>query len=203
MNSQKIRLERAQQVNNFLAGLRTLQHKHPDDSPEFSAAVSQHLQELAARVHLWQPADFPINAGHLWGVYQLHEETDGSLALYASAALAGHAQPPHNHTTWACIAGVMGLERNRYYRALDGGLHPGPAQLALDAVQDLQAGDVCFLGPKDIHDIEIMSAGSAMHLHLYGRGLPHLTHRLRYDLANQHCEYFPAFTGISIFDLTP
>ncbi len=198
-----VRRERSDRVHALITALRALLQQHPADAPEFQQAVCRHLRGLAAYSSLWKLEDFPILDGQRWGVYQLHEEADGSLGLYASAARPGHAQPPHNHTTWACIAGVSGIERNRFYQREEAGQRPGPARLIRSGAQDIGAGGTCFLLADDIHDIEVMPPGDAMHLHLYGRGLPHLHQRLRFDLTLERCEYFPAFTGIPVFDLTP
>ena len=145
---------------------------------------------------MWALEDFPIPADRLWGVYELSEDPDGRFALYASAARPGHAQPPHDHTTWACIAGVEGVELNRLYRIVTGGREPGPAHIELVAEKPLGPGDPIFLGPADVHDILVTGERTAMHLHLYGRGLPHLDRRLRHDTVAGTCEHFPAFTGI-------
>ena len=193
--------ERSERVHALLTFLRVLRQNHSAEAPEFQQAVCAHLTELASHVQLWQLADFPVSEGQRWGVYQLHEEGDGTLALYASAARPGHGQPPHNHTTWACIAGVSGVEFNRFYSRSEGGHQPGLARLELSSEQAIGAGDVCFLSADDIHDIQVTPPHSAMHLHLYGRGLPYLHYRLRYDLALQTCDFFPAFTGIPVFDL--
>lgn len=198
-----VRRERSEQVRALIADLRSLQRQHPAHAPAFRQQVSHQLAALAARPGLWSLDDFPIPDHQRWGVYQLHEEADGTLALYASAARPGHAQPPHDHTTWACIAGVSGIERNRHYRREGPGRGPGAARLTCTTTQDIGAGDTCFLLADDIHDIEVMPPGDAMHLHLYGRGLPHLDRRLRFDLDQGACDYFPAFTGIPVFDLTP
>ena len=153
-------------------------------------------RELAAQSWLWALPDFPIAQDRVWGVYEVSEDPDGRFAVYASAARPGHSQPPHNHTTWACIAGVTGIELNRFFRRVDAGAVPGPAQVEQIAEQNLGAGDVCFLGPDDIHTIDILQPGDAMHLHLYGLGFPRLDKRVRYDRQARTCDYFPVFSDI-------
>ena len=57
---------------------------------------------------------------------------DGRFALYGSAGVPGKAQPPHNHTTWASIAGVFGDEHNVFYERTDRGETPGEGRLTED-----------------------------------------------------------------------
>ena len=68
------------------------------------------LATLASRAELFPQDEFPLGADG--GIYRLSEDPDHRFALYASAGGAGKKVPPHNHTTWAIIAGVHGAERN-------------------------------------------------------------------------------------------
>ena len=67
--------------------------------------------DLASRTELFPPEHFPVPAGSHGAIYRLSEERDRRFALYASAGIAGKAQPPHNHTTWAIISGIYGDEK--------------------------------------------------------------------------------------------
>src|ERR1700730_10716087 len=75
------------------------------------------LASLASRADLFPQDEFPLGADG--GIYGLSEDPDHRLPLYASAGGAGKKVPPHNHTTWAIIAGVHGAERNVGYARLD------------------------------------------------------------------------------------
>jgi len=188
--------ERRALVTTALAAVRAAAGDAAHPSAAARDTIKGVLAGLAAQAHLWTLENFPIAAGAVWGVYEVSEDPDGRFALYASAAHPGHAQPPHNHTTWACIAGVYGVEVNRLYRIVAGGHEPGPAQLELASEIPLGAGDQIFLGPDAVHDIRVIEPATAMHLHLYGLGLPHLDKRLRHDPTTDTCQYFPVFTGI-------
>lgn len=188
--------ERRARVAETLAAVRAAAGDASSPGPRAAQAIERTLRGLAAHAHLWSLADFPIPADRLWGVVEVSEDADGRFALYASAARPGHAQPPHDHTTWACIAGVAGVEVNRMYRIVEGGRAPGPARIELARTVPLGPGDSIFLAPDDVHDIAVAEPADAMHLHLYGRGLPHLVHRLRHDVAAGTCDRFPPFTGI-------
>lgn len=188
--------ERRVRVADTLAQVRAAAGDAASPDAAAAQAITRALQALAAHAHLWSFDDFPIPDDRPWGVVEVSEDADGRFALYASAARPGHAQPPHDHTTWACIVGVSGVEVNRRYRIVAGGREPGPARIELADERPLGPGDTIFLAADDVHDISVAPPGDAMHLHLYGRGLPHLTRRLRHDVAAGTCEYFPPFTGI-------
>jgi len=188
--------ERRTRVREALDQVRAVAATSAAPQAAAIARIKETLVELATRGHLWDLRDFPIADGQLWGVYEISEDEDGRFALYASAALPGHAQPPHNHTTWACIAGVAGVEVNRLYRLVEGDMQAGPGRV--EAVEEiaLGAGDVMFLQADDIHDIRVAGPAAAMHLHLYGLGLPHLHKRLRFDMATGSWQVFPVFSEI-------
>ena len=107
---------RARAVDTFLAQARNLLPRAAAASGESLRAVAEALVRLGQRGSLFPAAQFPIDAEHPAQVYRLAEDADGGFALYLSAGIAGKAQPPHDHTTWAVIAGVEGNERNVLYR---------------------------------------------------------------------------------------
>src|SRR4051812_32533070 len=77
------------------------------------------LAALAGRAELFPQEGFPLGARG--GFYRGAEDPAHRSALSASAGGAGKKAPPHNHTTWAIIAGVHGAERNVVYDRLDNG----------------------------------------------------------------------------------
>ena len=94
--------------------------------------------------------------------------------------------PPHNHTTWAIIAGVHGAERNVVYERLDNGAREGVVQLREAPAKEktLKRGDVIAYLPDDFHHIETPAgSGNALHLHFYGLSLEHLPDRVSVDMA--------------------
>src|SRR5713226_1827716 len=158
------------------------------------------LASLASRADLFPQDEFPLGADG--GIYRLSEDPDHRFALYASAGGAGKKVPPHNHTTWAIIAGVHGAERNVVYERLDSGAREDVVRLREAPAKEktLRRGDViCYL-PDDFHHIETPAgSGDALHLHFYGLSLEHLPDRLSVDMATAAAKRFMAKAKI----LTP
>ena len=158
------------------------------------------LSSLANRADLFPQDEFPLGADG--GIYRLSEDPDHRFALYASAGGAGKKVPPHNHTTWAIIAGVHGAERNVVYERLDNGAREDVVQLREAPAKEktLRRGDfICYL-PDDFHHIETPPGeGDALHLHFYGLSLEHLPNRVSVDMATEAAKRFMAKAKI----LTP
>lgn len=158
------------------------------------------LASLARRADLFPQEEFPL--GTDGGIYRLSEDTDHRFALYASAGGPGKKVPPHNHTTWAIIAGVHGEERNVVYDRLDNGAQLEKVQLRESTAKEktLRRGDVIAYLPDDFHHIETPAgSGNALHLHFYGLSLEHLPDRVSVDLATGTAKRFMAKAKI----LTP
>jgi rhodanese-related sulfurtransferase/predicted metal-dependent enzyme (double-stranded beta helix superfamily) len=158
------------------------------------------LAALASRAELFPQDEFPLGADG--GIYRLAEDPNHRFALYASAGGPGKKVPPHNHTTWAIIAGVHGAERNVVYDRLDNGARADFVQLREAPAKEktLRRGDViCYL-PEDFHHIETPAgSGNALHLHFYGLSLEHLPDRVSVDMATGQARRFMARAKI----LTP
>ncbi len=163
------------------------------------------LSSLASRADLFPQEEFPLGADG--GIYRLAEDPDHRFALYASAGGPGKKVPPHNHTTWAIIAGVHGAERNVVYDRLDNGAREDFVQLREAPAKEktLRRGDViCYLA-EDFHHIETppsdpgAGSGEALHLHFYGLSLEHLPDRVSVDMATGAAKRFMAKAKI----LTP
>src|SRR5689334_2985703 len=80
--------------------------------------IKAELLKLANQRHLFPLSDFPPPPAGEKSVrrYLLQEDEGGRFAIYVNAANPGNKTQPHDHTTWAAIAGIEGQELNRLYK---------------------------------------------------------------------------------------
>ena len=105
------------------------------------------------------------------GVHLLHEEPDHTLAVVAVCWLPGRETLPHNHGTWAVVAGVEGPERNVFWRRVDDGLRVGYAELDRMGEHVVGVGDVLAMPTGTIHSVANDTTAITLTLHVYGRHL--------------------------------
>ena len=141
------------------------------------AAIERELIHLASRTELFPKDQFAIRPGKPT-IYRLAEDPDNRFALYASAGALGKYQPPHNHTTWAVIAGVYGHEHNVMYERVDDRSVPGKGKLKKTGERTVERGVAVSYLPDDFHTIQTRGEEEGLHLHLYGLSLEHLPDRI-------------------------
>lgn len=115
-----------------------------------------------------------------FGMFLLHEETDHALAVFVVSWLPGRGTPPHDHGTWAVVAGIDGVERNTFWRRVDDGRRPGHAQIVQAGDRAIGPGDVLAMRSGAIHSVSNHSSRLSASLHIYGRHVNH-TRRSRFD----------------------
>lgn len=128
-------------------------------------------RELALSKTWLEPRHYTCDPEQGFGVHLLHEEADHTLAVFSVAWLPGRGAPPHNHLTWAVVAGVDGPEKNIFWKRLDDGSRPGHARIVKQAERVFGPGDVVTLGPDGIHSVVNETDEVTVSLHVYGKHL--------------------------------
>src|SRR5918911_2847262 len=120
--------DNAYTLRQFVQDLRAI----AAETTELAAIISR-ARPLTRRLALskdWlQQSHYVCDPEQGFGVHLLHEEPDHTLAVFAIAWLPRRGAPPHNHGTWAVVAGVDGPEKNLFWKRLDDGSRPGYAEI--------------------------------------------------------------------------
>ena len=190
-NMTVIKEAREAEVANLLKNVRLLAGP-VDVSLENLDTIKQALVAIADKSEFWCEQEFPgpvgdkVHTRHL-----ISQDDDDSYALYLNVMHTGKVSPPHNHTTWACIAAVEGQECNyRYQPTIEGPLVEGDREIKQTQTIVVEPGQGIGLSKDDIHSIAINEGTSTRHLHLYGRALETLDRRLMWDKELKSCKIF-------------
>jgi len=150
--------------------------------------IKQQLHALSQKKELWGEVDYPApGEDERQNRFLVDQESPEGISLYLNVMRPGKKIPPHNHTTWACIAAVEGAEHNTLYDRHDNGSVEGKADVRPRDVVALKPGTALAMMPDDIHSVEIRGDEVIRHLHLYGGPLETLTQRLTFDLEAGVC----------------
>ena len=172
--------ERATVIEGTVARIRKIETSQ-GVTRESLEAIKAELLQLAARRELFSDGDFapPSQGGSR--LHTLSIDPDQRYALYLDCCDDDVETPPHNHTTWAVIAGVAGQELNRFYE--ESGQPAGDGRGPLAQVREVmvEPGTAVAMMPDDFHSIHVSGGRINMNLHMYGLGLTELSERVKYD----------------------
>ena len=177
------------QVAESVARIRRIEQENGVTRAALSD-IEAELVRLSKHKHLFSADHFPNpEPGSSARLYLLSEDDGGRFPLYLTCALPGGAVRPHNHGTWAVVAGLDGCEENRFFERVEGGNQPGPATIKLADTKRVHDGESIALLPDDIHSVATPGDVPRRHFHMYGLSLERLPKRLAYDMTTQTCDY--------------
>lgn len=145
-------------------------------------AIAESLREIAGQTALWSEDQFPPpDDDSKQARYLIAQDPGKTYALYLNVMRPGKRIPPHNHTTWACVAAVEGTELNTLWTRTDDGSEPGHATVEKAREVSIEPGTAIGMLPDDIHSVFIPGDAVIRHLHFYGRALETLSERVMFD----------------------
>lgn len=178
---ENIASKRNEAVEELISETRTLLSVGEID-PYALGQIQLELEALAAHTELWDCEEFAEpDTEERQNRFLIYTGGENDITLYLNVMRPGKKIPPHDHTTWACVAAVVGSEFNTLYDRLDDGSVEGKAQIEVREVIELAPGVSVSLMPDDIHSVEIRGKECIRHLHFYGRPLETLTERKTFD----------------------
>src|SRR5262245_1723814 len=139
-------------LKQFVDDLRAITGSTSDEH-EIIRRVRPLARDLALARTWLDPRHYECDAAQGFGVHLLHEEADHTLAVFAGSWLPDRGAPPHNHGTWAVVAGVDGLEKNIFWKRVDDGSRPGYAEIRRNGEKLFSSGDVVAFLPHEIHSV--------------------------------------------------
>lgn len=167
-------------IDRLVAGLRGVCAQSRDET-ELLARVMPLAQRAALAGAEWlEECMFEIEPEQGFGVHVLHEEPGHGLTVWAVGWLPHRGAPPHNHGTWAVVAGVVGRERNDFFQRMDDRSRPGHAELRRIGSESCAVGDVVVMPDGMIHSVANVNGSVSLSLHIYGRH-PNFTGRSQFD----------------------
>jgi predicted metal-dependent enzyme (double-stranded beta helix superfamily) len=167
------------ELSHFVNDLRRLTGETDDPRGIISALRPLARQLALAKAWLTQQ-HYHCDAEQGFGAHLLHEEPDHTLAVFAGAWLPGRGAPPHNHGTWAVVAGVDGDETNVFWTRVDDSSRAGYAELRKQGEKVFGPGDVVSFMPDSIHSVVNATDRVTVSLHVYGKHVNY-TDRFGFD----------------------
>jgi predicted metal-dependent enzyme (double-stranded beta helix superfamily) len=154
--------------------------RETDNEDEIIGAIGPLAQRLALEKEWLDRKHYETDSEQGFGVHLLHEEPDHTLAVFVVSWRPGCGAPPHDHGTWAVVAGVEGTERNIRYRRLDDGSRPGYAEVSVKSDINAKEGELICMKTGGIHAVRNESDRITLSIHTYGKHVNY-TDRSQFD----------------------
>lgn len=167
-------------LEEYVQDLRRIT-RETDNEDEIIKQVGPLARRLALDKCWLEKNHYETDTEQGFGVHLLHEEPDHTLAVIVLSWLPGRGAPPHDHGTWAVVAGVEGVERNIRYNRVDDRSNPDYAELEVKHEFDADAGELICMKTGGIHAVRNETDRVTLSLHSYGKHVNY-TDRSQFDL---------------------
>ena len=189
MDSQFVKGE----LRSFLTELKLITAKESDDR-EILKRVAPLAKGMSKDRDWIEEGFYKRDETSGYGVTVLLEEEN--LYVIVVCWPPGQDVTPHDHQTWAVVAGIDGVEKNQLWRRTDDGSRPGYAEVELQSEVQVGPGDTCLMLPDDIHSVLNDTDKPTLSLHVYGKVLGD-TRRNEYEPDKDLVRTHPQTTRIS------
>ena len=152
-------------VKRLVEDLKRLQ-AHGEPEAALLEEVRERVKRLLLMKHNWLRSSMCVPGADPSspGCYKLHEEPDHSLAVFVVTWAPGGETPPHDHGTWAVIAGLDGWETLHRWKRVDDGSNP----VVRDGSERVDTKAIVAMDSSAIHSVQNDSGAVSVTLHVYG-----------------------------------
>jgi predicted metal-dependent enzyme (double-stranded beta helix superfamily) len=171
-------------IPQLVADLEQVCARFKDDRDIVSAVRPLARRAALSKAAWLEDRMYDADAEQGFGVYLLHEKPDHTLAIFAVNWLPHRGTPPHDHGTWAVVAGVDGPEKNEFFERADDRSRPGHAELKKIGEKVCREGDVLAMPRGVIHRVWNETDAVTLSLHIYGQHINH-TSRSQFDVESK------------------
>lgn len=175
-------------LDRYVEDLRRIARASANED-EIISRVGPLARRLALAKDWLDPKHYRADSEQGFGVHLLHEEPDHTLAVFVVSWLPGRGAPPHDHGTWAIVAGVEGVERNVRYRRLDDRSRHGYAELEVKHDLNADEGELVCMKTGGIHAVRNETDQVTLSLHTYGKHVNY-TSRSQFNLETKEKKDF-------------
>jgi len=160
-------------VREFVSDLRELKSRGLDE-----AALLAEARDLASRLmlmkHNWLRGYMtapPESPDQDFSHHKLHEEPDHSLLVLVVTLGAGRHTQPHDHGTWALIAGLDGQEKNCRWRIASND------EVEVTGSESIDPATIVSIYSGEIHSLHNETGAPSVTLQVYGSNPEFTLHR--------------------------
>lgn len=165
------------EIKDFLAALKSIAATESDDR-EILKRVVPLAKRIVKNPDWIEDRFYKRDEKTGYGVTVLLAEDD--LYVITVCWPPGQDASPHDHQTWAVVAGIDGVEKNFHWLRKDDGSKPGYAEVDLHSEVNVGPGDTCTMLPDDIHSVLNDTDKPTLSLRIYGKVLGD-TKRFEYE----------------------
>lgn len=161
-------------VRDLSADLRELKERDGSEAAMLRE-VPDMVKRLVLMKHNWLRSymyDAALQPGAGAFNYLLHEEPDHSLSLHVLTWPPAEETPPHDHGTWAVVAGLEGREIHRRWKRTGSAM-----EVERSGEDKIEAGTIVTLGSDAIHSLLNNSGAASVTLQVYGMDVDYTEHR--------------------------
>ena len=175
-------------IDAYVADLKRIAGESGDEGAIFDQ-LGPLAQRLAAEKFWIKPEYANTDPEQGFGVHVLHQEDDHTLAIFVVSWAPDKGVPPHDHGTWAVIAGIEGPERNTTWARVDDRSRDGYAEIEVKKEAVAGPGDLVCIKTGGIHSVWNDTENVTLSLHTYGKHVNY-TERNQFDPEANTAEAF-------------